>query len=55
MTENTNLTITGKNITLTDGLKENVKERIKKIEKLVGEDAAIEVVLSRVGSSTEQK
>lgn len=49
MTENTNLTITGKNITLTDGLKENVKERIKKIEKLVGEDAAIEVVLSARG------
>ena len=29
------LKITGKNITLTEGIKDAVKEKVKKIEKLV--------------------
>ena len=33
------LKITGKNITLTEGIKSAVKDKIKKIEKLVGDEA----------------
>lgn len=40
------LKITGKNITLTEGIKSAVKDKIKKIEKLVGDDAAVDVMLS---------
>ena len=40
------LKITGKNITLTEGIKEAVKEKVKKIEKLVSEEALTEVMLS---------
>lgn len=40
------LVIAGKNITLTEGIKDAVKEKVKKIEKLVGEDTAVDVVLS---------
>ena len=40
------LKITGKNITLTEVIKEAVKEKVKKIEKLVGDDTAVDVVLS---------
>ena len=40
------LKITGKNITLTEGIKEAVKEKLKKIEKLVGDDTAVDIVLS---------
>lgn len=40
------LEITGKNITLTEGIKSAVKDKIKKIEKLVGDDAAVDVMLS---------
>ena len=37
---------TGKNITLTEGIKDAVKEKVKKIEKLVSEEALTEVMLS---------
>ena len=40
------LKITGKNITLTEGIKDAVKEKVKKIEKLVSEEALTEVMLS---------
>ena len=40
------LKITGKNITLTEGIKEAVKEKVKKFEKLVGDDTAVDIVLS---------
>ena len=40
------LKITGKNITLTEGIKDAVKEKEKKIEKLVSEEALTEVMLS---------
>ena len=40
------LKITGKNITLTEGIKDAVKEKVKKIEKLVSEEALTEVILS---------
>lgn len=40
------LKITGKNITLTEGIKDAVKEKVKKIEKLVNEEALTEVMLS---------
>lgn len=40
------LKIIGKNITLTEGIKSAVKDKIKKIEKLVGDDAAVDVMLS---------
>ena len=40
------LVIAGKNITLTEGIKDAVKEKAKKIEKLVGEDTTVDVVLS---------
>lgn len=40
------LKITGKNITLTKGIKDAVKEKVKKIEKLVSEEALTEVMLS---------
>lgn len=40
------LKITGKNITLTEGIKDAVKEKVKKIEKLVREEALTEVMLS---------
>lgn len=40
------LKITEKNITLTEGIKSAVKDKIKKIEKLVGDDAAVDVMLS---------
>lgn len=39
------LKITGKNITLTEGIKDAVKEKVKKIEKLVSEEALTEVML----------
>ena len=40
------LKITGKNITLTEGIKDAVKEKVKKFEKLVGDDTAVDIVLS---------
>lgn len=40
------LKITGKNITLTEGIKSAVKDKIKKIKKLVGDDAVVDVMLS---------
>lgn len=40
------LKITGKNITLTEGIKNAVKEKVKKIEKLVSEETLTEVMLS---------
>ena len=40
------LKITGKNITLIEGIKDAVKEKVKKIEKLVSEEALTEVMLS---------
>ena len=40
------LKITGKNTTLTEGIKDAVKEKVKKIEKLVSEEALTEVMLS---------
>lgn len=40
------LKITGKNITLTEGIKDAVKEKVKKIEKLVSEETLTEVMLS---------
>lgn len=40
------LKITGKNITLTEGIKEAVKEKVKKFEKLVGDDTDVDIVLS---------
>lgn len=40
------LKIAGKNITLTEGIKDAVKEKVKKIEKLVSEEALTEVMLS---------
>lgn len=50
------LKITGKNITLTEGIKEAVKEKVKKIEKLVGEDTAVDVMLSsKVGKVKSQR
>ena len=39
------LKITGKNITLTEGIKDAVKEKVKKFEKLVGDDTAVDIVL----------
>ena len=50
------LRITGKNIALTDGIKNAVEERVKKIEKLVGEDTTAEVMLSaKVGRAKAQR
>ena len=40
------LKITGKNITLTEGIKSAVKDKIKKIEKLVGDDNDISEYVS---------
>ena len=40
------LKITGKNITLTEWIKDAVKEKVKKFEKLVGDDTAVDIVLS---------
>ena len=45
------LKITGKNITLTEGIKDAVKEKVKKIEKLVSEEALTEVMLSATWQS----
>lgn len=50
------LKITGKNITLTEGIKEAVKEKVKKFEKLVGDDTAVDIVLSaKHGRAKEQR
>ena len=40
------LKITGKNITLTEGIKDAAEEKIKKIERLVGDDASVAVLVS---------
>ena len=41
-----NTKITGKNFTLTDGIKEAVNEKVKKIEKVSGPEAAVDICLS---------
>ena len=43
------LKITGKNITLTEGIKSAVKDKIKKIEKLVG---GFRLCLTKVNTSS---
>ena len=40
------LTISGKNFTLTEGIKDAAEEKIKKIERLVGDDASVAVLVS---------
>ena len=40
------ITITGKNIELTDGLKEAVEERLSKLEKYFAPDTEVHVTLS---------
>lgn len=40
------LTISGKNFTLTEGIKDAAEEKIKKIERLIGDDASVAVLVS---------
>lgn len=47
------LIITGTNFTLTEGVKAAVKDKLKKIEKLVGEEAAVEVKLNTKAGKVE--
>ena len=46
-----NLIITGKDFALTEGIKNTINEKLKKVEKLIGEDSTIEVKLGARGNS----
>lgn len=48
-----NLIITGKDFALTEGIKNVINEKLKKVEKLIGEDSTIEVKLGARGNSPE--
>lgn len=48
-----NLIITGKDFALTEGIKNTINEKLKKVEKLIGEDSTIEVKLGARGNSPE--
>lgn len=48
-----NITITGKDFALTEGIKNAINEKLKKVEKLIGEDSTIEVKLGARGNSPE--
>lgn len=48
-----NTTITGKDFTLTDGVKDAVEGKVKKIEKFAGEEASVEIKLSARGKNAE--
>lgn len=49
------LTISGKNFTLTEGIKDAAEEKIKKIERLVGDDASVAVLVSAKKEKSMQK
>lgn len=48
-----NLIITGKDFALTEGIKNVINEKLKKIERLIGEASTIEVKLGARGNSPE--
>ena len=49
------LTISGKNFTLTEGIKDAAEEKLKKIERLVGDEASVSFLVSAKKEKSMQK